>query len=940
MTRQRVILASALLIAACTTLAPSPLWAADTTPPTTPVVTDDGTYTSDPTSLHAAWTSADPDTGIIEYQYLIRQDSTAGAILVNWTSTGATPSVTATGLSLLQGKWYYVQVKAKNGDGLWSLIGSSNGIRVDTTPPTAPPQPTEGGTTDADYDADGIYYVYWYASPLAADAESGISAYELQERVGVGGTWTTIVSTTAARYASLTGRLHNTQYFYQVRAKNGAGLWGAWSPVSDGILIDKTAPSTVTVTDDGAVAASPTQLHAAWTASSDPESGVAAYEYLIRQDSTAGTILVNYTSVGAATEVTKTGLTLLNGKLYYLGVRAKNAAGLYSATTYTDGIRAPDPTPPTAPGQPTEGSTSDLDFNGTGAYTIYWPAANDPDSGISAYELQERAGASGVWTTIATTSASVRSASVSGRLDKTQYFYQVRAKNGVGAWGDFSPVSDGMLVDKTAPTAVTVTDDGATTPSTTTLHAAWTASSDPESGVAAYEYLIRQDSTGGTILVNYTAIGLATEVTKSGLSLAYGKSYYLGVRAKNGAGLYSSIRYSNGITVSDTVPPTGTISINGAAASTNSPTVTLALSATDNSGTVSQMRFSNDNVTYAAPEPYAATKTWTVASGDGPKTVYVKFSDPAGNWSSPVSGTIVMDTTPPAGSISINSGAAATHTTTVTLTFSATDNAGTVAQMQCSNDNVTYFAPEPYVSGHTWTLPGGDGPKTVYVKFSDPAGNWSSPASATITLDTIPPTGTISINGAAASTNSPTVTLALSATDDSGTVAEMECSSDGLTYSTPEPYAATKAWTLSGGDGEKHVSVQFSDPAGNWSSPANATITLDTTPPSGTISINNGGVFTRATAVTLTLSATDNVGLVSQMRFSNDGVTYADPEPYTATKTWTLPGGDGTKTVSVQFSDPAGNWSNPVSGTIALDTTPPMITITFPHDGAVLGRQQ
>src|SRR3989338_6921901 len=115
-----------------------PVWAADTTPPPTPVVTDDGTYTTVTTSLHATWTSSDAESGIVEYQYLIRQDSTTGTIIVGWTSTGTTASVTRTGLSLLQGKLYYVQVKAKNGAVLWSLVGSSKGIRVDTTAPGAP----------------------------------------------------------------------------------------------------------------------------------------------------------------------------------------------------------------------------------------------------------------------------------------------------------------------------------------------------------------------------------------------------------------------------------------------------------------------------------------------------------------------------------------------------------------------------------------------------------------------------------------------------------------------------------------------------------------------------------------------------------------------------------------------------------------------------------
>jgi hypothetical protein len=89
----------------------------------------------------------------------------------------------------------------------------------------------------------------------------------------------------------------------------------------------------------------------------------------------------------------------------------------------------------------------------------------------------------------------------------------------------------------------------------------------------------------------------------------------------------------------DTLPPTGTIIINSGDAVTSDPSVTLTLTCSDNVG-CSQMQFSNDNVTYSTPEEFAATKLWTLLPGDGTKTVYAKFGDPAGNWSIPYSDTI------------------------------------------------------------------------------------------------------------------------------------------------------------------------------------------------------------------------------------------------------------------------------------------------------------
>jgi hypothetical protein len=107
-------------------------WALDTTPATRPTVTDDGAYTTVASSLHASWTSVDAQSGITEYQYQIRRDSGTGAIIVDWTSTGTASSVTQTGLSLISGTRYFFAVKSRNGDGLWSTVGLSNGILVDT----------------------------------------------------------------------------------------------------------------------------------------------------------------------------------------------------------------------------------------------------------------------------------------------------------------------------------------------------------------------------------------------------------------------------------------------------------------------------------------------------------------------------------------------------------------------------------------------------------------------------------------------------------------------------------------------------------------------------------------------------------------------------------------------------------------------------------------
>ncbi len=97
----------------------------------------------------------------------------------------------------------------------------------------------------------------------------------------------------------------------------------------------------------------------------------------------------------------------------------------------------------------------------------------------------------------------------------------------------------------------------------------------------------------------------------------------------------------------DATPPSGSISIQGGAAYWYTPSVTLNLSATDNLSGVSQMRFSNDNVNWSGWIAYGTSSAWTLAGGEGTKTVYAQYRDALNNPSGSVSDTIVLDTLDP-----------------------------------------------------------------------------------------------------------------------------------------------------------------------------------------------------------------------------------------------------------------------------------------------------
>jgi hypothetical protein len=104
--------------------------------------------------------------------------------------------------------------------------------------------------------------------------------------------------------------------------------------------------------------------------------------------------------------------------------------------------------------------------------------------------------------------------------------------------------------------------------------------------------------------------------------------------------------------------------------------------------------------------------------------------------------TLYRDTAAPSGTISVNSGAAFTNSTSVTLGLAATNptSGDPVSDMRFSNDGTTFGAWVPFAAGASYALPSGDGAKTVFVQYRNGAGAISATASDSITLDTTKPT--------------------------------------------------------------------------------------------------------------------------------------------------------------------------------------------------------
>jgi len=271
------------------------------------------------------------------------------------------------------------------------------------------------------------------------------------------------------------------------------------------------------------------------------------------------------------------------------------------------------------------------------------------------------------------------------------------------------------------------------------------------------------------------------------------------------------------------------------------------------------------------------------------------------------------------------------YTTTLnnTITLSADD----AKDMIISTDpNFAGAVWEAFSTTKDITLNPVEGTTTYYVKMRDYANYEGEVFVKQITYDISAPTSpVISINAGTAVTANPDSTLTLSATDSFSPVTEIMLSEAAdFSGASWEAYATSKAFTLSSADGTKTVYAKFKDAAGNISEVVSDTIVLDTAAPAGSIAINAGASLTNDRTLALTLSATDDLSTVTEMKISEDAAfTSATYESYATSRTYELTTtGDGVKTVYVKFKDSSGNESTAYSAEIELDTTaPPTVVI-------------
>ena len=464
-----------------------------------------------------SWTSGgDGGSTITRWQYRIKAGTGSYGGWTNIANSGSsTTSVTLTGLT--NGTSYSVRVRAVNAIG-----NGAQSDEVSFTPAAVPGRPTSLSASESNAQST----ISWVSG---GDGGTAITRWQYRVRVGSGsyGSWTNIANSNAnTTNFTLTGLTNGTQHRVQVRAVNAVGNGTA----SNAVTFTPAAPPPPEPV--GTVPKKPTSIRAepgnrqgtiTWVSGGDGGNAITKWQY--RRRTGIPGLFVHY---GSWTDIANSGpsttsLTLTNlsnGTSYTFQVRAVNAVGNGTASSFVSFTPSAIPTKPTG-------------FTATAAPAQVTLAATTTDGGSSITKWQYRqktTGSYGSWTDVPNSSSRYLSYVVGSLTNGTTHTFQVRAvnANGTGAASDErSATPESAATAPSQPSGFSVTKGNAQV----TLEATTTTGG---SAITKWQYRVKTTGNYGawTDVTNSAAISLSLTLT----SLTNGTEYTFQVRAVNSIG--------------------------------------------------------------------------------------------------------------------------------------------------------------------------------------------------------------------------------------------------------------------------------------------------------------------------------------------------------------------------------------------------------------------
>gem|GEM_PF-989756 len=445
-------------------------------------------------SFVANWSGV---TGATSYRLDVATTSTFTAgtfILTDFSVAGTSNSVT----TLTANTSYYYRVRGINATGP-SANSATQTVKTLTVAPTAS---AATGITSTGFTAN------WLAVTGAVSYELDVSA---SSTFASGVSLYTEITTTSF---SVTGRSSGTTYYYRVRADNG------WGPSTN-----SAAQSALTIPSAPGMSAADqltaTTFRANWQAS----TGASSYRLDVSTSSAFSTMVSGYSDLTVSgTTTVVSGLTA--NTTYYYRVRASNATGSSSNSSYSSALTSTNP-----PEAADAGSITSTSF------VAWW----EPLIGVaSSYRIDVsryndfsiiEAG----WSNVLVDGGASYSKLVTGLSSNTTYFYRVRAINS----GSTPSANSNTISVLTLPQQVTASN--ATGITTSSFIANWQAGQTDD-----YELdLSLSSSFSSYVLQNVSVNG-----TSYTISASSGETYFYRVRVVNSTG--GSVN-SNVITV--VMPP-------------------------------------------------------------------------------------------------------------------------------------------------------------------------------------------------------------------------------------------------------------------------------------------------------------------------------------------------------------------------------------------------